>query len=133
MGFRANTTAYAWLREGPLAGIEGLTLTAFGDHADGVAAVADGAIAAYVADRAILLGVLNGAARPERFALSSGTFTYEPYALAIPRGDEDFRLVIDRALSFLYRTDAILDVYARYFGKPDRAVVRFYKTVELPD
>ncbi len=133
LGFRANTTAYAWLKDGPLAGIEGLSLTAFGDHADGVAAVGDGTIAAYIADRAILLGVLRGAAQPERFAVSDGTFTYEPYGLAIPRGDEDFRLVIDRALSFLYRTGAILDVYERYFGEPDRDVVRFYQTVKLPE
>lgn len=133
VGFRANTTAYAWLRDGPFAGVEGVKLTAYGDHADGVAAVAAGKIAAYVADRAILLGVLTGAAAPERLAISRDTFTYEPYALAIPRGDEDFRLVIDRALSFLYRTDAILDVYERYFGAPDRDVVRFYKTVQLPE
>ncbi len=84
-------------------------------------------------DRAILLGVLRGAAQQERFAVSGGTFTYEPYGLAIPRGDEDFRLVIDQALSFLYRTGAILDVYERYFGEPDRDVGRFYQTVKLPE
>lgn len=133
IGFRANTTAYTWLRDGPLAGVTGLTLTAYGDHAAGIAAVAAGEIAAYVADRAILLGVIRGLDGPERFALSRATFTHEPYALALPRGDEDLRLVIDRALSYVYRTGAILDVYERYFGKPDADVATYYRTIELPE
>lgn len=133
IGFRANTTAYTWLKTGPLAGIDGLTLVAYGNHAAGVAAVADGDVAAYVADKAILLGVLNDMEHPERFLVSQATFTDEPYALALPRGDEDLRLVIDLALSFLYRTGAILESYERYFGKPSADVVRFYKSVKLPE
>jgi len=132
IGFRANTTASVWLTRGPLHGIEGLTLAAFGDHAAGVAAVAEGKIAAYVADRAILLGVIRSLDEPSRFIVSSDLFTREPYALALPRGDEDLRLVVDRALSFLYRTGAILEVYERNFGAPDADVVRFYESVELP-
>lgn len=133
LGFRSNTTAYTWLRTGPLAGIEGIELQAFGDHALGVAAVADGTVAAYVADKAILLGVLNNTEQPERFVLSGGTYTDEPYALALPRGDEDLRLVIDQALSFLYRTGAIFDSYERNFGKPTADVMQFYKSVKLPE
>ncbi|MEQ9640187.1 MAG: amino acid ABC transporter substrate-binding protein [Alphaproteobacteria bacterium] len=133
LGFRANTTAYTWLRTGPLAGIEGVELVAFGDHADGVAAVAEGRVAAYVADRAILLGVLQDTAQAERFAVSQGTFTDEPYALALPRDDEDLRLVIDLALSYLYRTGAILESYERNFGTPTPDVIQFYRFVTLPE
>ena len=132
VGFRANTTAAAWLREGPLAEIDGVSLVAFGEHAAGVEAVASGDIAAYFADKAILLGVLKNMDDPGRFVFSRDTFTREPYALALPRGDEDLRLVIDRALSFLYRTGAIFDVYERNFGKPGPDVALFYKIVELP-
>lgn len=70
---------------------------------------------------------------PERFQLSRETFTHEPYALALPRGDEDLRLVIDRALSYVYRTGAILDVYERYFGKPGHDVAAYYRTIEIPE
>lgn len=132
IGFRSNTTAYEWLRTGALAEIGDLTLQAYGDHLAGVTAVAEGEVAAYVADKAILLGVLRELDHPERYVVSRATFTDEPYALALPRGDEDLRLVIDRALSFLYRSGAILQSYERNFGKPGPDVVRFYKSVQLP-
>lgn len=131
VGVRTNTTAAAWLERGPLSKIEGLKVTQIGDHADGVAGVKDGSLSAYFADKAILMAVAAGS--EDTLAISRATFTYEPYALAIPRGDEDLRLVLDRALSFLYRRGAILDIYQRHFGKPTPEVALFYGLVSLPE
>jgi polar amino acid transport system substrate-binding protein/glutamate/aspartate transport system substrate-binding protein len=33
-----------------------------------------------------------------KLILAESYLTVEPYALALPRGDEDFRLVVDRAM-----------------------------------
>ena len=46
-------------------------------------------------------------------------FTYEPLALAMQRGDEDFRLVVDRALSGAYRAEGFRDFFTEWFGPPD--------------
>ena len=54
-------------------------------------------------------------------------FTYEPLALALPRGDDDFRLLVDRVLSRLYRSGAIRPIYTAAFGDPDADTVTFFR------
>ena len=46
-------------------------------------------------------------------------FTHEPLALALARGDEDFRLLVDRSLSQLYASDGFGELYTRWFGEFD--------------
>lgn len=133
LGVRANTTAADWLASGPLSAMEGVEIRAVDDHSAGIAGVADGSLAAYFADKAILLGVLSGREDAASFQLSRTSFTTEPYALALPRGDEDLRLAIDRALSFLYRQGAIYQIYERHFGKPTAEAALFYTIVSLPE
>lgn len=133
LGVRASTTAEEWLRQSAIAKIEGVEIVPIGDHAEGLAGVAEGNLEAYFADRAILAGVLARAADADRFALSRNTFTFEPYALAIPRGDEDLRLVLDRALSHVYRSGAIFQIFERHFGKPGANEVLFYGITALPE
>ncbi len=48
--------------------------------------------------------------------LANGYLTVEPYALALARGDDDFRLAVDRALSRIYRSGEIIQIFARSFG-----------------
>jgi polar amino acid transport system substrate-binding protein/glutamate/aspartate transport system substrate-binding protein len=82
-------------------------------------------IAAYFADRAILVGLL----KDENAGLTLGDvyLTVEPYALALRRGDEDFRLAVDRALSRIYRSGDIAPVLRHYFG--DNALSRLQTTL----
>ena len=40
-----------------------------------------------------------------------------PYALALPRGDADFRLEVDRALSRLFRNGGAKKVFQQAFGE----------------
>jgi polar amino acid transport system substrate-binding protein len=133
IGVRANTTASEWLSDGPLAKIDSVKVQEVDDHAKGVAAVADGSMTAYFGDKAILMGVLRNSDKRDRLVVSQITFTKEPYALALPRGDEDLRLVIDRALSYLYRNGAIFQVYERHFGKLNAEAALFYNLVALPE
>jgi len=134
VGVRANTTAADWLSHGPLVKLDAVTIREVENHAAGLAAVASGEMAAYFADKAILLGVLRQtppAGKP--LVLSAASFTREPYALALPRSDEDLRLVVDRALSRLYRDGSILKLYERHFGKPSSEVLLFYTMIALPE
>ena len=57
VGVRGGTTAETWVKEGPLATAKDATLTAFDDHAAGLAAVKSGAVDIYFADQAILVGL----------------------------------------------------------------------------
>jgi ABC-type amino acid transport substrate-binding protein len=75
----------------------------------------DAKIDAYIADRGILAAMLREGGRPG-FALSKHYFSYETYGLALPRGDNEFRLLVDRTLARLYRTGKIRSILARTFG-----------------
>jgi ABC-type amino acid transport substrate-binding protein len=84
-------------------------------HDDGVAKLEAGEIQAYFADRAILLYLLL-ASGAEDLRVSERQFTFEPYALALIRGDDDFRLLVDTTLSALYRSGRIDQIFAAAFG-----------------
>ena len=86
-------------------------------HADGIAMLDDGKTSAYFADRSILLALLANSKAPANLRLSDAYLTIETYALALPRGDDDFRLEIDRALSHIYGSGEIATLLERTFGK----------------
>lgn len=60
-------------------------------------------------------------------------FTYEPIALALQRGDDDFRLVVDRALSRAFRNDDFLGMYAKWFGAPEQSAISIFEQSALPE
>lgn len=97
------------------AGIEAAVRT-FQTHDAGLDAVAAGEIDAYMADRAILLGVMRRRGETAAFAVSNTLYSTEIYAIAMPRGESRLRLLADRTLSRIYR-DGITEVFRRNFGE----------------
>ncbi len=85
-------------------------------HTDGLAMLDDGRVAAYFADRSILVNLIKNSKDPAKLNLADVYLTIEPYALALPRGDEDFRLEVDRSLSQIYRSDKLVPMFQRAFG-----------------
>lgn len=105
-------------------------------HAEGLALLESGAISAYFADRDILTSLINESKSPEKLAVGVDYLTTEPYALALSRGDEDFRLAVDRALSHIYRSGEIYKIYAHAFGdqaKPTELLRQLFISTGLPD
>ena len=84
-------------------------------HADGVAALREDKVDAYASDRMILIGLVLNAIDVASYSLSEELFSYEPYGLMMKR-DADFRLAVNRELARLYRSGAVMDVYARWYG-----------------
>ena len=73
-------------------------------------------IDAFAADQVVLIGQVISRGGRERYSLSRELFSFEPFALAVPRGDADFQLVADRVLSQLNRSGQIGQIYKRWFG-----------------
>ena len=98
------------------------TIVTVADHPEGLKQLADGKLDAYFGDRGILSYLIANTAFGSRLSLSDQYFTFETYALGLPRGDQAFRLLVDTTLADLYRTDRIRDIYAKSFGKfpPDQ-------------
>lgn len=106
------------------------------DHAEGVAAIEAGKADAYASDRSILMGLVLTSKDPKRFALANVAFSFEPYALMVPRNDSAFRLTVNRTLARLYRSpeiNAIFDGWFAAFGKPSVALQTMYRLNALPD
>jgi len=93
-------------------------------HPDGVRSLSAGKIDAYFGDRGILSYHLLNSQNRAGMKLSDQYFTFETYALALPRGDEKLRLLVDATLAELYRTDRVKEIYARSFGTfpPDQFI-----------
>jgi ABC-type amino acid transport substrate-binding protein len=134
IGVLAGTTTEAILRN--LLKNEGIPaeIVPAKTHADGLALLDDGKISAYFGDRSILLSLRKDSKAPEKLGIAQIYLTIEPYALALPRGDEDFRLAVDTALSHIYRSGEIVPIFNQTFnGKPSDMIETLYLISALPD
>lgn len=96
------------------------TIVPFKSFEEAMAALEKGEIAAYFAGRATLAALIQGHPAAARILLASNYLTYEPFALAMRRGDGDFRLAVDRALSHIYRSGEIATLFTKTFGARER-------------
>jgi ABC-type amino acid transport substrate-binding protein len=101
--------------------------------ASGVARVADRSADVLFADRAILLDAIKQSPEASNLVVLERHFSYNAPALALERGDEDFRLLVDKALSALYRSNEFPTLYADHFGRADDLALRFFRMSALQD
>ena len=55
-----------------------------------------------------------------------------PWEGALGRDDE-FRLLVDGAISQVYRSGEIEKLYVKYFGEPDESALTFFRWNTLPE
>jgi putrescine:ornithine antiporter len=129
----ANTTSATWLAER----LDTFQVTAKVVPVDSYAAGIEGLLAGkanvFFGDRAILLDAAARSPSASDLTVLDRRFTHEPIALALKRGDEDFRLAVDRGLSRLFRSDEFAGLYTKWFGKPDQEARDFFRLVALPE
>ena len=112
------------------------TIVAVPSHTDGIERLANGEFAAYFGDGAILLFNLMQSPFRDRILMSDEVLSFEPYALALPKGDDEFRLVVDRALARLSRTGEIAAVFEKNFGsgaKPSKLIEALWVLDAVPE
>ena len=105
-------------------------------HAEGLALLEGGTISGYFGERDILIVLLRDSKAPQELMVADNYLTIEPYALALPHGDEAFRLAVDRALSHIYLSDEINQIFERSFSakaKPSQLLRTLFVISALPD
>jgi polar amino acid transport system substrate-binding protein/glutamate/aspartate transport system substrate-binding protein len=105
-------------------------------HTEGLALLDDGATSAYFAERDILTALLRDSKAPEKLLVAENYLTIEPYALALPLGDQEFRLAVDRALSHIYLSGEINTIFQQTFSskaKPSQLLKTLFVISALPD
>ena len=71
----------------------------------------------FASDRMVLIGVVLTTKTRGAFKLLDEDFSVEPYALALPRGDHEYRLAVNRVLARLYRGGEIQKIYEQWLGR----------------
>ncbi|MDH4046643.1 MAG: amino acid ABC transporter substrate-binding protein [Gammaproteobacteria bacterium] len=94
-----------------------ITLRMIATHTEGMELLAAGKVDGYASDRAMLIGQVFQSPDRSKFTITRDVFSFEPYALMLPRGDTNFRLATDRALANLYRGARIRRLYQDWFGR----------------
>lgn len=98
------------------------------NYASGIQYLVERKIDVFLAERDVVLSALDDQTRSKVVVLNR-QITHEPLALAMPRGDEDFRLQVDSALSDAYNSPEFSALYVKYFHKLDDATRTFFAWV----
>jgi glutamate/aspartate transport system substrate-binding protein len=85
----------------------------------------------FASDRVALIESVMRDSVKAPLRLMDDDFSLEQYALALPRGDHDFRLAVNRVLARLYRSGEIMRIYDRWLGNFGRPSTLLYATYFL--
>jgi polar amino acid transport system substrate-binding protein/glutamate/aspartate transport system substrate-binding protein len=111
LGVRRATTTEQILRNSLAAmGVQAEVIL-FDTMHEGVEALNEDKIDAFFGDQSLLFGLIISGDLPEGFGISQNILTVEKHGLAMQRGDTEFRLAVDRALSALYREGEMVRIF----------------------
>ena len=103
---------------------------------EGLEQLEAGTIDAFASDRVLLVGLASRSKDPKALALLADALSYEPYAIALPRGDWAMQQAVDSALSQIFRSSALPEIYGRWFGalgRPSPVLELMYALGRLPE
>lgn len=102
----------------------------------GFAMLTEGRVDAFASDRFLLLNSFTSLKSTKPLRLMDEDFSVEPYALALPRDDANFRLAVNRSLAAIFRSGDIAQVYERWFGQfgqPSLLLSALYYLQQVPE
>jgi ABC-type amino acid transport substrate-binding protein len=131
VGVVSGSATQAWAI-GKIAVLQiGAQLVPVPDYKTGLEQLRDRQIDVFFGERSAVLGAMDPSAFKD-LTIVDRMFTHELYGIALGRGEEDLRLLVDRALSLLYSTGEIDALYQKSFGPPSAAVKTFFQWNALP-
>ena len=96
------------------------TVVPITDASAGVAMLEAGTVDAYAGDKVKLVGLAAQGKDPAKLALVLEELSFEPYAMALPRNDSAFRLEVNKALTQVYISGDIEQIFSQWLGKLGR-------------
>jgi glutamate/aspartate transport system substrate-binding protein len=136
IGVIAGTTNERALAEALKAKVISATVVTVKNRDEGFQQLEAGTIDAFAGDRVLLLGLANKAKESKAFALLADALSYEPYAIALPRGDWAMAQAVNAALAQIFKSSALGEIYGRWFsglGRPNAAMEIMYALGSLPE
>ncbi|MFC5755993.1 amino acid ABC transporter substrate-binding protein [Rhizobium sp. GCM10022189] len=129
----AGTTSEGWLSDRIKTFQLAATATPVSGYQQGIERILDGSSAVLFGDMPLLMDAAARSDNSGNLIVLPRYFTYEPLGLELARGDEDFRLAVDRALSQAYASPDFRAFFTTWFGQPDEATVTFFQQTALPE
>jgi glutamate/aspartate transport system substrate-binding protein len=96
----------------------------------------DGKADAFASDKLLLLGAALKTKEPKSLAILEDQLSFEPYGIVLPRGDASLRLAVNTALSQIYGSGEITDIFGRWFagfGRPSPIIEAAYALGMIPE
>jgi ABC-type amino acid transport substrate-binding protein len=112
------------------------TVVTFTTTQEAIAALDAGSVDAYASDALLLVGAAIQSKDPKSLMLMNDKLSYEPYGIVLPLGDHAFRLAVNTALSQIYRSEDINEIFNRWFaqfGKPTVLTEAVYILGSIPE
>jgi len=106
------------------------------NYDDAIALLEGGKADALAAGKTMLVGLGSKLKEPSSYDLLSDDIGYIPYAIVLPLGANGLRLAVNRALSKIYDSDTIENVFRGTFGpnvKPSPALLVMYRLNIYPE
>jgi len=91
---------------------------------------------AYAGDKIKIVGLALKAKDPAKLVMLNEELSYEPYAMAMPRGDSALRLEVNRALTQVYLGGEIETIFAQWLGslgRPSGLLAAMYLLYSIPE
>src|SRR5712692_1805884 len=108
---QGSTTARVIREKAPRA-----VLREFPDQPAGFQALVQGQVDAYTSDGIQLAGLKAKSLDPAQWDIVGDFFSYEPYGMAMRKGDADFRNVVNGGLMEGIESGKFFEIYGRWFG-----------------
>ncbi|HVS22877.1 MAG TPA: transporter substrate-binding domain-containing protein, partial [Gammaproteobacteria bacterium] len=100
------------------------------DYRAGLQQLLHSQVDVFFGERTLVLGALDAEERGN-LVVFDRLFTQESGALALARDDDDFRLLVDRALSQLYAASEFGALYSQWLGLFDESARAFFQSNTL--
>lgn len=110
-----------------------VTTRSVASYAEGLQLLLNGQATVLFGDRPVLLEAAQRGPGAGQLTVLERVFARTTLALALPRGDTDWRLLVDRSLSRLYRSPEFGALFAASFGTLEAPMADFYQLVALPE
>jgi polar amino acid transport system substrate-binding protein/glutamate/aspartate transport system substrate-binding protein len=107
----------------------------FDNHDAGLSALQMKSIDGYFADRELLMGLQKRASDPNSLQVAQDYLTIEPYALAIRQNDYKLKKIANLALSRIYRSGKIREIFRAAFPdhEPSQLMKALYVLQGIPE
>jgi ABC-type amino acid transport substrate-binding protein len=116
IGVIPGTTNEKALNEALKRAVINATVVPIKTREEGLTQLEGGQIDAFASDKVLLTALAPKAKDPKAIALLTDDLSSEPYAITLPRGDDNFRLAVNAALAQIYRSGNIVESFQRWFG-----------------